>query len=98
MRLIINGKEVTNPVVKFFIGTGTILVAVMFFAFIVFVILPLLGIALTISVGIITVFLAALIFAVLWFSVGAGIMAMIVAIFNKLLFRQEDRKHLEHKD
>jgi len=58
-RLIINGKEVTNPFVKALLIHGSIIVAALVTAVVIFVLLPIIGVAVTLSIGFILIFLVA---------------------------------------
>ena len=60
-RIVINGKEITHPVAKAGLMFGFSLVASLFSAIIIFVLLPLVGIAITLSIGFFVVFIVAII-------------------------------------
>lgn len=58
IRIIINGQEIEHPLVKFTVSLLALIVFVVFSALLVFIILPLIGITLVVSLGIfIAVFL-----------------------------------------
>lgn len=57
--IIINGKEVTNPVAKATLSFSAILVAALITAAFIFVLLPLVGITFTLSAGLFAVFIVA---------------------------------------
>lgn len=62
-QIIINGREVTNPVAKFFVFMIGFSFALAAAALLIFIVLPLIGLTITFSFGIIVVFfLAMLIF------------------------------------
>lgn len=63
-RIIINGKEVTNPFVKGLLILGAIIVAALVIAIVIFVLLPIIGVAVTLSVGFIVIFIIATIVGV----------------------------------
>lgn len=58
-RIIINDKEVTNPITKTFLIVGAIIIAALVSAFVIFVMLPIIGVAVTLSVGFIVIFIVA---------------------------------------
>lgn len=60
-RIVINGKEITNPVIKAGLVFGFILIASIVSVIVVFVLLPLIGIVITLSVGFVGVVIAAII-------------------------------------
>ncbi len=63
-RIIINGKEVTNPFARVLLISGAIIVAALVTALVVFVLFPVIGIAVTLSVGIIAIFIVAIMMSV----------------------------------
>jgi hypothetical protein len=58
--IIINGKEVTHPAARMLIKMGAVLLAGLVAAAVVFMVLPLVGIAVTLSVGLVGVVLIGL--------------------------------------
>lgn len=58
-RIIINGKEVTNPFAKALLILGAIVVAALVTAVVIFVLLPIIGVAVTLSVGFVVIFIVA---------------------------------------
>lgn len=69
-QVVINGKEITNPIAKAALAFGFILIAALISVVVVFVLLPLVGIVITLSIGFVAVFIAAIVagFAVLIIS------------------------------
>ena len=64
MRIVINGREVTNPLARFGIAVLGVVLLLGFALFILFIVLPLIGLTLALTTGIIlSVFLAMLIVA-----------------------------------
>jgi hypothetical protein len=57
MRIVINGREITNPFVRILVG----LLALAIFALLLLLFLPLLGITIAISLGMMMIFIAAVI-------------------------------------
>ena len=62
--IIINGQEVTSPFIKALLILGAILVASLVMAVVIFVLLPLIGVVVTLSVGFVVIFLVATIASV----------------------------------
>ena len=58
-RIIINGKEVNNPFVRFLLILGAIIIAALVTVGVIFILLPLIGIAVTLSIGFILIFVVA---------------------------------------
>jgi len=75
-RVIINEREITNPVAKAALAFGFILIASLISLFFIFVLLPVAGIVITLSIGFVVVFVIATI---------AGFAALILttAIFGR---------------
>lgn len=57
--VVINGSEVTNPTAKATLAFGAILIAALITAIFVFVLLPLVGVVVTLSAGFFAVFIVA---------------------------------------
>lgn len=58
--IVINGKEITNPIAKAALVVGAILIAALITVVIVFVLLPVVGIAITLTIGFVAVFFVAI--------------------------------------
>ena len=58
-RIIINGREITNPLIKALLILVTIMVAAIVTAVVIFVLLPVIGIVVSLSVGFIVIFVIA---------------------------------------
>lgn len=59
-RIIINGKEVSNPFTRFLLILGAIIFAALVAAVVIFILLPVIGIAVTLSFGLIVIFIVAI--------------------------------------
>lgn len=93
-RIIINGKEVTNPFVKSSLIIGALIAAAIVIALVIFVLLPIIGIAVTLSIGFIVIFIIATV-------VGAATLVLLTIIsawlFGSAEFRIE-KKHPKYDD
>ncbi len=89
-RIIINGKEVTNPVTKAFMIIGAIIVTAFVTAFVIFVLLPIIGVAVTLSVGFIVIFILATV-------VSVAALAFITIILGWFFGSTEFRIEKSHK-
>ncbi|MES0326952.1 MAG: hypothetical protein ABUK13_02065 [Gammaproteobacteria bacterium] len=58
-RIIINGREVTNPLTRALLILSAILITALVTAIVIFILLPIIGIAVTLSVGFILIFVVA---------------------------------------
>jgi hypothetical protein len=58
-RIIINGKEVTNPFARFLLVLGAIIIAALVTVGVIFILLPLIGVAVTLSIGFVLIFVVA---------------------------------------
>lgn len=56
-RIIINGKEVRNPVARYLLILGAIVFASLVAAVVIFILFPVIGIAVTLSFGLIVIFI-----------------------------------------
>ena len=59
-RIIINDKEVSNPFARALLLLGAIIVAALVAAVVIFILLPVIGIAVTLSFGFIVIFVIAI--------------------------------------
>ncbi|HEY9051964.1 MAG TPA: hypothetical protein VIQ03_10500 [Gammaproteobacteria bacterium] len=89
-RIIINGKEVTSPLLKTLLVLGAIIVSATVIAIVVFVLLPLIGVAVTLSAGFIIVFVIAAI-------VGVAILVLVAFLSAWLFGAAELRIERIHK-
>jgi uncharacterized membrane protein YccC len=83
-RIIINGKEVSNPFVRALLILGGIIIAALVAAAVIFILLPIIGIAVTLSLGFIVIFVIAIMA-----SVAALLLVTIVSswLFGSTEFR-----------
>jgi hypothetical protein len=77
-RIVINGKEVDNPLAKAALGMLAVIFFGLFAAVVVFLILPLLGIAVTLAVGLLAVLLVALGVGIPMFVIGGAVLGAIL--------------------
>jgi len=85
-RIIINEKEVTNPLVKGLFIFGAVIISALVTAIVIFVLLPIIGVAVTLSVSFILIFFVAIIISVSTLALVAVISAW---IFGAAEFRIE---------
>ncbi len=85
-RIIINGREVTNPFARILLILGAIVFAALVTAVVIFVLLPIIGVAVTLSVGFIVIFIIAMMA-----SVAALVLVTIISswLFGSTEFRIE---------
>ena len=86
IRIVINEREVTNPWVRLLIALSTLLVAGIFGAFVIFVVLPLIGIAVTLTLGLLGVFLLALVIAIP-LLIGGALLGALLSILSSPFIR-----------
>jgi uncharacterized RDD family membrane protein YckC len=90
-RIVINGKEVTNPLAKAVIGALAVLLAGAIAAVVIFLVLPLVGIVLTFTVAIVGVVLVALGIGIPLITFGGAILGALLAPFAALGARKKSR-------
>lgn len=94
MRVVINGREVTNPAAKAVVGMWAILVAGLVGALLMFLVLPLVGIAVTLTAGLAGVALIALGVGLPVLILGGTVLGVLLApfaAFRKRIARSNDR-------
>lgn len=82
--IIINGREITNPVIKFILLAAMLLVSFVVTILLIFVILPLLGIAITLSVG----FLVSLLIAIF---ISLPVLVLMLSLLSRFMGETELR-------
>jgi len=89
-RIVINGKEVTNPVAKAGLIFGFVFIMFLLSVVIIFVLLPLVGIVMTLSVSFVVIFMATII---------AGITALVLSttVFSWLFGPTDFRIEKTHR-
>jgi uncharacterized RDD family membrane protein YckC len=92
MRIVINGKEVTNPVVRALFGMFALLVVGVIAALAIFLILPLVGIVVTVSVGLVGVLLVALGVGIPLMILGGTLIGALLTPFAVLRERSKRRE------
>lgn len=85
-RIIINGKEVTSPSAKALLILGAIIVAALVLAIVIFVLFPIIGVAVSLSIGFIAIFIVAAIVSV---ATLALLTVIIAWLFGAAEFRIE---------
>ncbi len=88
IRIVVNGSEISNPFIKGFIIFSAIAVSAVITAVVIFVLFPIIGIAVTLSLGFVAICIIATI-------VGVGVLAFITVLLNLLFGVMELR--LEHR-
>ncbi len=85
-RIIINGNEVTNSFTRFLLIQGAIVIAALVAAVVILILFPLIGIAVTLSVGFLAIFIVAIMG-----SVAALILLTVISswLFGSTEFRIE---------
>ena len=85
-RIIINGREVSNPFVRMLLIFAAIVFAALVTAFVIFILLPIIGVAVTLSVGFVVIFIIAMMA-----SVAALVLVTIISswLFGSTEFRIE---------
>ena len=90
LRIIVNNKEYTNPVVKYGLVFSFLLGAVAVSALIIFVLLPAIGITIVMSMGLVIIIAVGVFAAAVALTLGSVIFAGLLAITEKLLGRPND--------
>ncbi len=85
-RIIINGNEVTNPLTRTLLILAAIIIAALVTAVVILILLPLIGVAVTLSIGFIVIFVIATVA-----SVAALVLLTIISswLFGSAEFRIE---------
>ncbi|MCD5416541.1 hypothetical protein LR032_05565 [Candidatus Bipolaricaulota bacterium] len=90
-RIVIKGKEITNPFAKAVILIFAILVVGGIAALIIFLVLPLIGIIVSLSLGLVAVFLIGLGIGIPLILIGGALVGAIIAPFTVLKDRLREK-------
>ena len=88
LRIFINDKEYTNPVVKYAMALAVLLGAIAISGLVVFVLLPAIGITIALAMGLVIVFAMGLFAATVSLVLGSAILSALMAISEKLFDRR----------
>ena len=86
IRIVVNGNEITNPFAKVFLVFGAVIVTAIITALVIFVLFPIIGIAVTLSVGFIVICIVATIVGI---AMSAFATVMLGLLFGVMEFRLE---------
>ena len=86
-QILINGKEVTNPVLKIILSFGAIVLTALVTSIVIFILLPIIGIAVTLSAGLIIIFIVASVISVAVLGLAVVLLAWLFGIAE---FRYEN--------
>lgn len=90
-KILVNGKEVTNPFLKAFLVVGAIITVAIAAAVVIFILLPIIGVAVTLSAGFVVIFIVA-IFA------GIATLAFVTALLAMLFGAMEFHIEKSHRN
>lgn len=76
-KILVNGKEVTNPFVKAFLVLGAIITVAIVAAVVIFILLPIIGVAVTLSAWVIAIFIAAIVVGITSLAFVTALLAML---------------------
>ncbi|MCK4704993.1 MAG: hypothetical protein KAT90_05900 [Gammaproteobacteria bacterium] len=92
-RIIINGKEVTNPFSRALLILSAILITALVTAVVIFILLPLIGIAVTLSISFVLIFIVAAIVSVMSLALMMSISGKFFGTTDFRIERIHRRKH-----
>lgn len=84
VRIIVNDKECTNRVVKWSVGLSTLVGAIAISALIVFVLLPVIGVTIAATMGLLIVISVGIFAAALALTLGTAVLGTILAFIDYL--------------
>lgn len=92
MHIVLNGKEVTSPAAKFGLSFAAVLGAALVTALVVFVLLPLIGIAVTLSASLVAIILVATFAGIVSLLLGSLLLASLVGPVEFLVEKMRRRR------
>lgn len=87
LRIFINEKEYTNPVVKYGLALAVLVGAIAISALVVFVLLPAIGITIALAMGLVIVLAVGIFAATVSLVLGSAILSLLLAIADRLFGR-----------
>lgn len=87
LRIFINEKEYTNPVVKYGLALAVLVGAIAVSGLVVFVLLPAIGITIALAMGLVIVIAVGAFAATVSLVLGSAILSVLLAISEKLFGR-----------
>lgn len=84
MRIIINDKEYTSPVVKFGLAAAALIGTIVIAALIIFVFLPIIGVSITVVLGLFLSIMAGIFAAAVALTFGGVVLASLIAFVDFL--------------
>ena len=91
-RILINGEEVTNPFLKTILIFGAIVVAALVAAAVIFILLPVIGVAITLSVGFVFIFIIASVISIVVLAMAVVLLAWLFGI-GEFRFENTHKRH-----
>lgn len=85
IRIIVNEKECTSKIVKFGIGVSALIGTIAIGALIVFVLLPIMGVSLAASVGLVLVLSVGIFSAVVAIVLGTAILGTVMLVVDSIV-------------
>lgn len=92
MHIVLNGREVTSPAAKFGISVAAVLGAALVTAAVVFILLPLIGVAVTLSMGLVAILLVAVLAGIAVVVLSSFLYASLVGPVELLVEKMRRRK------
>ncbi|MFW2374246.1 MAG: hypothetical protein ACN4GM_14060 [Gammaproteobacteria bacterium] len=92
IRIVFNDQEVTNPFIKTLLMLGAIIIAAVVTAVVIFILFPIIGIAVTLSLGFIGVFIIATLISVVTLALVTVISAWLFGSTELRIERFHKRK------
>lgn len=84
LRIIINDRECTSPIVKFGLAMAVLIGTIAICALIVYVLLPIIGISIAATLGLVIVITVGIFAAVVALSLGSAILSAIILFVDYL--------------
>lgn len=84
LRIILNDKECTSPIVKFGLGVAVLVGTIAISAFIIFVLLPVIGVSIAATLGLSIVIAVGVFAAAVALTLGSAILATFIMLVDTL--------------
>lgn len=85
LRIIINEKECTSPVIKFGLAIAVLIGTIAIAAFIVFVLMPIIGVSVAATLGLVVVITVGIFAAAVALTLGSAILSAVIVFIEYII-------------
>jgi hypothetical protein len=92
LRIIVNGKECTSPIVKYGLAVAVLIGTIAISALIVFVLLPIIGVSIAATLGLVITIAVGIFAAAVALTLGSAILSVLIVFVDYLADKLSGRR------